>query len=359
MPFVPLEPGEAPRGFTPLADNKPQRGFTPITTGDAAPGTGTNLLLNNPLTAAGEAGLNLASQAVALPVAGIAGLATEAGRALGLTDKTGADTVHAVAGGLTYQPRGELGKAAAEIVAYPFEKLAEAGQYAGGKTLEGTGSPLAATAVDTAINAAPMLIGPAKKGGAIIKERRAWAEMIRRCSKPANKAWKYYGGRGITVCPEWMASFSQFLADVGPAPTPGAWLGRLDVRGHYEPRNCVWTTPMEQGNRRGYCRKVEVNGRVMTPAQASRLPGSPGPLAVVRRLEHGLPLNPSAAKAYRKSPWLTFNGVTLQLAEMAKLHGVPRVRLWWRLKAGWPLEAALNPQPANGRKLSLTPTLAP
>lgn len=190
------------------------------------------------------------------------------------------------------------------------------------------------------------------------KERNAWAAMIRRCSKPSHKSWPYYGAKGIKVCPQWQTSFARFLADMGPAPTPGSWLGRLDVRGDYEPGNCVWTTPMEQGNRRSYCRKIEVDGRVMTPAQASRLPGAPGPLAVLRRLEHGLPLNPSAPKAYRKSPWLTFNGETLQLAEMAKRYGVPRIRLWWRLKAGWPLEAALNPQAANGRKSSSIPTPA-
>lgn len=66
---------------------------------------------------------------------------------MGLTDRTGADAVHSVSEALTYQPRGEMGKAATEIATYPFQKLAEAGQYVGGKTLEATGSPVAATAV--------------------------------------------------------------------------------------------------------------------------------------------------------------------------------------------------------------------
>ena len=155
----------------PLADDKPKRGFTP--TEPERPSMAGQLLLNNPLAAAGEAAANLGSQAIALPVAGIAGLATEAGNALGLTEKKGADVVERVAEGLTYQPRGEMGKAAAGIVAYPFEKLAEAGQLAGGKTLEATDSPLAATAVDTAVNALPMLVSPAKKGAVTVKERIA------------------------------------------------------------------------------------------------------------------------------------------------------------------------------------------
>lgn len=117
--------------------------------------------LENPLTAAGEMGINLASQAVAIPIAGLSGLAVEAGNAMGLTDKNGADAVHAVGNALTYRPRSEMGRMGAEAIAFPFEKLAEAGQWAGGKTLEATDSPMAATVVDTAVNALPMLIDPA------------------------------------------------------------------------------------------------------------------------------------------------------------------------------------------------------
>jgi hypothetical protein len=159
MPFVPLQPQQPERGFIPLQAEV--KGFIPLESQEPEPPPGLmrNVALNNPLAGAGETALNLASQAVALPVAGIAGLAAEAGNALGLTDKEGADVVHDVAGAMTYQPRGELGRAGAALVAYPFEKLAEGAQYAGEKTLEVTGSPLAATAVDTTINALPMALG--------------------------------------------------------------------------------------------------------------------------------------------------------------------------------------------------------
>ncbi len=164
MPFVALESAESTRGFVPLADSpqdRPRRGFQPLAAESDRPSILKMAALENPATAIAETGLNLASQAVALPVAGIAGLATEAGNALGLTEKKGADVVHAVADKLTYQPRGEMGKAATEIATYPFQKLAEAGQYLGGKTLDATGSPVLATVVDTAVNALPMAIDPA------------------------------------------------------------------------------------------------------------------------------------------------------------------------------------------------------
>ncbi|MBU1363794.1 MAG: hypothetical protein KKE51_08230 [Gammaproteobacteria bacterium] len=168
MPFIPLEQSNdiQPRGFIPLPGaekDRPRRGFTPLQADPERPSMAKQLALENPAAAIAETGLNLASQAVALPVAGLAGLATEAGNALGLTEKKGADVVHQVGEAMTYQPRGELGKATTELATYPFQKLAEAGQYLGGKTLEATDSPLAATVVDTAINALPMVIDPAMR----------------------------------------------------------------------------------------------------------------------------------------------------------------------------------------------------
>lgn len=169
MPFIPLEEhqttevgnqGTEPLGFAPLEDSE-----------QAAPSVLRNVLLNNPATAIGETVLNLGTMSVALPVAGIAGLATEAARAVSLTSKTGADVVHSVGDALTYQPRGEFGQALTGVVSYPFEKLAEGGRYVGGNTLDATGSPLLATAVDTAVNALPMAVTPGLKAGRRVVER--------------------------------------------------------------------------------------------------------------------------------------------------------------------------------------------
>lgn len=186
MPFTPIEEvsngvrpepvdSAPPRGrFTPvegIGDAAPRARFTPIEEVERTPpalgqpspqptSIARTIALENPLTAIGEAGLNLGTQMVAQPLAGLAGLAALGGRALGLTDREPGDVVHSVGSALTYMPRGKMGQGAAEIVAYPFQKLAEAGQWVGGKTLEATGSPLAATVADTAINALPMALTP-------------------------------------------------------------------------------------------------------------------------------------------------------------------------------------------------------
>jgi len=154
-------------GFTPLASTTPARGFTPGFTplpdqekeppSAFAPAIETAKDIGRVYPVLETAG-NLATQAIAMPVAGIAGLGAAATKALGITNTEPADVVHRVAGALTYQPQTESGQHLTNAAIYPFEKLQQAGQYVGGKTLDATGSPALATAADTAVNILPMAL---------------------------------------------------------------------------------------------------------------------------------------------------------------------------------------------------------
>lgn len=71
--------------------------------------------------------------------------------------------------------------------------------------------------------------------------------MIQRCTNPNNAKYSYYGGRGIKVCARWLASFADFLADVGERPSPKLTLDRFPNNdGNYEPGNVRWATWSEQ-----------------------------------------------------------------------------------------------------------------
>lgn len=76
------------------------------------------------------------------------------------------------------------------------------------------------------------------------REHNSWGAMKQRCGNPNYTDYHNYGGRGISVCPEWK-SFEQFYADMGPRP-PGMSLDRIDNDGNYEPSNCKWSTRKEQ-----------------------------------------------------------------------------------------------------------------
>jgi len=83
--------------------------------------------------------------------------------------------------------------------------------------------------------------------------------MRRRCTNPTHVAYKYYGGRGIKVCDEWMSfesGFDEFIEHIGPAPSEDHSVDRIDVNGDYEPGNVKWATALEQAkNTRQYLRK--------------------------------------------------------------------------------------------------------
>lgn len=81
------------------------------------------------------------------------------------------------------------------------------------------------------------------------QEYRIWYMMRVRCTDPRHEAFKHYGGRGISVCPQWYdweTGFEQFFKDVGPRPTPKHTIDRINNDGNYEPGNIRWATAKEQ-----------------------------------------------------------------------------------------------------------------
>ena len=87
-------------------------------------------------------------------------------------------------------------------------------------------------------------------------ENNIWKHMLRRCYNQNDKAYKYYGGRGISVCDRWRDDFLAFYQDMGSRPDSSLSIDRIDCEGNYEPQNCRWATAIQQRhNRRDYIAK--------------------------------------------------------------------------------------------------------
>lgn len=99
-----------------------------------------------------------------------------------------------------------------------------------------------------------------------------WNLMRSRCNTESNKLYKFYGGRGISVCEEWK-NFDKFVEDMGSSYSEGLTLDRVDNNGDYSKENCRWATKKEQANNRRSNRIIEHDGTSMTIAQWAELSG--------------------------------------------------------------------------------------
>ena len=93
------------------------------------------------------------------------------------------------------------------------------------------------------------------------REYNCWRTMRQRCNWKNNKAYKYYGGRGIKVCKRWN-EYKNFLQDMGRCPK-GFSIERIDVDGNYEPKNCKWIPlkdqPKNRRNLRYICSRCKIH----------------------------------------------------------------------------------------------------
>lgn len=121
-----------------------------------------------------------------------------------------------------------------------------------------------------------------------------WWEMKRRCSNDKSPHYKNYGGRGITVSPEWQASFAQFLIDMGPRPV-NYTLERIENDKGYSKENCKWATRKENNSNRRSVRFYEFNGLRVTAKELSKH-SAVSYRRLLKRLDAGWELNEAINK---------------------------------------------------------------
>jgi len=111
-----------------------------------------------------------------------------------------------------------------------------------------------------------LMVGNIKHGMKHTKEYETWSRIKARCYNTNNPDYFLYGGRGITVCSQWLESFENFYNDMGERPLNCNSIDRIDNNGNYEPSNCRWSDIKTQARNKRNNRTYELNGLKMCMA---------------------------------------------------------------------------------------------
>lgn len=89
---------------------------------------------------------------------------------------------------------------------------------------------------------------------------KIWCGMRHRCYIPTTTSFERYGGRGISVCKEWIDSFESFYDwAIKNGYKEGLSIDRIDNDGDYEPSNCQWLTLSQNTKKMHEDKKKKVN----------------------------------------------------------------------------------------------------
>lgn len=123
--------------------------------------------------------------------------------------------------------------------------------------------------------------------------------MIQRCYNKNNPEYKFYGGRGISICEEWLADngyfkFKEWAMENGYDDK--LTIDRINVNGNYEPSNCRWATRTEQTRNRRDTKYVDYNGKRINLFELSDITGVPEKLLYVRIFQKHIPIEEATRK---------------------------------------------------------------
>ena len=110
-----------------------------------------------------------------------------------------------------------------------------------------------------------------KHGGFGTRLYKVWANMKQRCENPNKCNFYNYGGRGITICNEWLEfiPFRDWALHNGYAE--GLQINRIENNGNYEPSNCNWITCLENNkNKRNIKASLKIANEIRIKYKTSK-----------------------------------------------------------------------------------------
>lgn len=95
-----------------------------------------------------------------------------------------------------------------------------------------------------------------------------WCRMKMKCYNKNDSHYPYYGGRGITVCDEWLNNVMTFHDwAINNGYRDDLSIDRIDVNGNYEPNNCRWVDQKAQVRNRRNTIQITYKGETKPLAE--------------------------------------------------------------------------------------------
>ena len=108
---------------------------------------------------------------------------------------------------------------------------------------------------------------------------QVYCGMKSRCYNPNVKCYKNYGGRGITICDEWLNDFEAFkkwMLEHGYDYSKSRKEQQIDRKDNdkgYSPDNCRWVTRAEQNRNQSTTHKITDGDKTYTATQVAKIIG--------------------------------------------------------------------------------------
>lgn len=100
---------------------------------------------------------------------------------------------------------------------------------------------------------------------------QAWSHIKQRCYNPNCKEYEHYGGRGITMCDDWLNNPVEFINwSFDNGWEKGLTIDRIDNDKGYYPDNCRWVSMEVQENNKSDNHYYLYNGESKTLSQIAR-----------------------------------------------------------------------------------------
>ncbi|HEQ5040169.1 TPA: hypothetical protein VG511_000623 [Streptococcus pyogenes] len=107
------------------------------------------------------------------------------------------------------------------------------------------------------------------KGYSSTRLYRIWKGMMNRCYNHKNDNYKYYGGKGISICDEWLTFINFRTWSLSNGYKESLTIDRINPKGNYTPLNCRWVSMKMQQNNKTNNRYLSYLGQEYTIAEFS------------------------------------------------------------------------------------------